>query len=47
MVVESLAAGRSEQDLLDDFPYLELEDIRAALAFAAELSQGREFPLAS
>ena len=30
------AAGMSQQEVLDDFPYLTAEDIRACLAFAAE-----------
>ena len=47
MVVGALAAGRSIENLLADFPYLEEQDIREALAYAAELAQGREFPLAS
>ena len=29
-------AGMSEQEILDDFPDLELEDIRACLSFAAD-----------
>ena len=47
MIVEALAAGRSTDSLLTDFPYLEAQDIREALAYAASLAQGREFPLAS
>lgn len=47
MIVESISAGRTVQDLLKDFPYLEEEDIRQALAFAASLAQGREVRLAS
>jgi uncharacterized protein (DUF433 family) len=47
MIVEALAAGRSVENLLSDFPYLEEPDIREALAYAANLAQGREFPLAS
>jgi uncharacterized protein (DUF433 family) len=47
MIVEALAAGRSIPDVLADFPYLEDQDIREALAYAANLAQGREFPLAS
>ncbi len=31
-----LASGMPESEILEDFPELELEDIRAALAFAAE-----------
>ena len=47
MVVESIAVGRTVADLLTDFPYLEEQDIREALAFAASLAQGREIRLAS
>jgi uncharacterized protein (DUF433 family) len=47
MIVESLAAGRTVDDLLKDFSYLEDADIRAALAFAAQLAQGRDIALAS
>lgn len=35
-VLDLLAAGVSEAQILADYPYLEKEDIRAALAFAAE-----------
>ena len=35
-VLSYLAAGMSEAEILDDFPYLTGEDIRACLAFAAE-----------
>lgn len=35
-VLEYLASGMSEDEILGDFPDLEREDIRAALAFAAE-----------
>jgi uncharacterized protein (DUF433 family) len=34
MIVESMAAGRTVEQLLSDFPYLEEADIREALAFA-------------
>jgi uncharacterized protein (DUF433 family) len=34
-ILELLAAGVSETEILADFPYLEREDIRACLAFAA------------
>jgi uncharacterized protein (DUF433 family) len=47
MIVEAIAAGRTVQDLLADFPYLQAEDIREALSFAASLAQGREIRLAS
>jgi uncharacterized protein (DUF433 family) len=35
-VLEYLASGMSEQQILDDFPDLTSEDIRACLAFAAD-----------
>jgi uncharacterized protein (DUF433 family) len=35
-LLEFLAGGMSEDEILHDFPDLEREDIRAALAFAAE-----------
>lgn len=35
-VLSYLAAGMSEAAILDDFPYLTIEDIRACLAFAAQ-----------
>jgi uncharacterized protein (DUF433 family) len=34
-VLEYLAGGMSEQEILNDFPDLTLEQIRACLAFAA------------
>ena len=47
MVVEALSAGRTIEQLLADFPYLEEPDVREALAFAARLAQGHEIRLAS
>lgn len=35
-ILEYLAGGMSQAEILADFPSLEEEDIRAALAFAAE-----------
>ena len=34
-VLEMLAGGAAEAEILADFPFLELADIRAALAYAA------------
>jgi len=39
-VLSYLAAGMSVQEILDDFPYLTNEDIRACLAYAAERERG-------
>jgi uncharacterized protein (DUF433 family) len=35
-VLEYLASGMTEQEIIDDFPDLTVEDIRACLAFAAD-----------
>ena len=35
-VLEYLASGMTEAEILADFPDLEVEDIRACLAFAAD-----------
>ena len=35
-VLDLLAAGLSEAEILADYPYLEAEDIRACLAYAAD-----------
>ena len=42
-VLEYLASGMSETEIVEDFPDLTVEDIRACLAFAAD----RERKLAS
>lgn len=34
-VLEMLADGASEAEILEDFPYLESDDIKACLTFAA------------
>jgi uncharacterized protein (DUF433 family) len=35
-ILEQLAAGSSTEDILEDFPELQAEDIQAALGFAAD-----------
>jgi len=47
MIVGQVGAGRSVEQILDDYPYLEREDIMQALRYAAWLSQEREVVLAS
>lgn len=34
-ILDMLAAGISEEEILHDYPYLERDDIRAAMAYAA------------
>jgi uncharacterized protein (DUF433 family) len=38
-VLGYLASGMSQEEILADFPYLEVEDIRASLAFAADFER--------
>lgn len=38
-VLSYLAAGMTQQEVLDDFPYLTHEDILACLAYAADREQ--------
>jgi uncharacterized protein (DUF433 family) len=45
MVVGLLAAGRTEQGILKAYPYLEPEDLREALAYAAWRVEEVEAPL--
>jgi uncharacterized protein (DUF433 family) len=46
-VIGQLAAGRSIDDVLADYPYLQYEDVLAALAFAAAAVSERELPWAA
>ncbi|BDC51920.1 hypothetical protein F183_A42350 [Bryobacterales bacterium F-183] len=45
MIVRNISAGRTREELLDDYPYLENEDITQALAYAAYLAEEREILL--
>ena len=44
-VVRLLAAGRSREEILQAYPYLEKEDIDQCLAYAAWRLEEREVPL--
>jgi uncharacterized protein (DUF433 family) len=46
MIVGQIGAGLSVEELLNDYPYLEREDIMQALQYAAALAQWREVALA-
>jgi uncharacterized protein (DUF433 family) len=41
VVLDNLAAGLSSDELTEDYPSLTVEAIRAAIAYAAELSHER------
>ncbi|MGI6415593.1 MAG: DUF433 domain-containing protein [Thermoguttaceae bacterium] len=47
LIVDNLAEGVSEAELLQAYPQLQPEDVRAALAFAAEMTRERIIPLPS
>jgi len=37
-ILELLASGATQEEILEDYPYLQVEDIQAALAYAARQS---------
>jgi uncharacterized protein (DUF433 family) len=45
VILDNLAAGVSEQELLRSYPTLSPEAIQAALAYAAELAKEQLLPL--
>lgn len=47
MIVGQIGAGRSIDDVLADYPYLEREDILQALRYAAWLAEEREVVLST
>jgi uncharacterized protein (DUF433 family) len=47
MLVGQVAAGYSFEDILDQYPYLEREDILQALRYAAWRAEEREVDLAT
>jgi uncharacterized protein (DUF433 family) len=42
LLLRKISEGASEEDLLDAYPRLQREDIRAAIAFAADPMSGPE-----
>lgn len=43
-ILDLLAAGKARQDILKDYPYLEPEDIKQAIEYAAWLSREETIP---
>lgn len=41
LIVDNLAAGSSETEIIEAYPSLAKEDLRAALAYAAEMARER------
>jgi uncharacterized protein (DUF433 family) len=46
VILEGMAEGMSPEQLMDHYPHLTMEDIRAALAYAADLAQENIWKLA-
>lgn len=44
-ILGQLAAGRSVDEVLEDYPQLEREDVLGALEYAAAATREREIPL--
>jgi uncharacterized protein (DUF433 family) len=47
LIVDNLAGGLSEEEIISAYPSLTKEDVKAALAYAAELTHDRYLPLSS
>lgn len=47
IILDNLAEGVSETEILKSYPSLIYEDIRAAIAYAAELSREKLVPLSA
>lgn len=45
LVLKHLAAGRTPEQIVDEFPELEIDDIRECLRYAAWLASGRSVDL--
>ena len=46
-IVGLIAAGKTIEDVLEAYPYLEREDVLEALAYAAWRAEEKELPIAS
>jgi uncharacterized protein (DUF433 family) len=47
LIIDNLAHGVGEDEILTAYPQLKPEDIRAALAYAAEMTRERVIPMAT
>ena len=46
LIIDNLADGVGEDEILAAYPQLKTEDIRAALSYAAEMTRERVIPMA-
>lgn len=44
VLLDNLACGVSEEEILGSYPSIETADLRAAVAYAADLARGRLVP---
>ena len=44
-ILDLVASGKSFKQILNDYPYLELEDIKQSIEYAAWLSREESIPL--
>ncbi len=47
IILDALAERLTPEEIIDDYPHLSLDDIRAALAYAAELSRENIWKIAA
>lgn len=47
VILDNLAAGQEPEDILKEYPSLDSEAIRAAIAYAADLARERVVPLSA
>ena len=47
MILTLISEGKTIEELLDDYPYLEKEDVMQAIAYAAWMVDGREAVIVS
>ncbi|ANV85433.1 hypothetical protein AWQ21_14385 [Picosynechococcus sp. PCC 7003] len=45
LILNLLANGKSSAEIMDDYPYLEPEDIQQAMLYAAWLSEDKIIPM--
>jgi uncharacterized protein (DUF433 family) len=45
LILDFLAEGETAEQILSSYPQLRIEDIRAALAYAAEITRERVIPV--
>jgi uncharacterized protein (DUF433 family) len=45
LIIKLISAGKTPEDILEDYPELENEDIRQALEFAAWVVSEKTYPL--